>query len=649
MFFYDINESLIKAKRIIDDSRIKMVSFDIFDTLLIRPTLYPKDIFYIANKLTKEKYNESFLDMRIHAEEELGNPYANIYDIWNYIGKKFGWNEAKVDFYRNIEIIIEEDLLYARKQIYELYLYAVKRSKKIIAISDMYLTSDILKKVLWRNGYGHISEVYVSCECKKRKDTGELFAYVLEKEGINSPSSILHIGDNYNSDFKKAKKQGIKAVYIPSNMKIFFDRVNVKKIDKWENIYSDITPRLLLGFGINALFDNDLEEVKRGYLSLKGFSDIILFPMLMKIMLFIINDNHMNNYTQVSFAARDGYLPYQMYQIISRYLKNFKRAIYFDASRQAYSCIIEKSIYDKLNSRKITNDYTLEDYINSMIIDDKTKEKILGNITDQQKELKVLKNKKAIIDILNRNRNLILRDRDYQKKAATMYYNEIFNTKSEREIIFDCGYSGSISIALTTALNKKKYFDKIYIWENKKNRELDQENGTITYALFGMNRPAWMDELMECCLSPLKGGCKGFYIEDGMVKLKYENMLINSDMVRDIQDIQERCLAHTKLFMDIFSKYMSLLKWDFLDVFVSIAKYFFVNSGNKNEKIFCNFMIYDSFSAHKQSIALSHKIHDINNTLYCGRIKKCVRKVKNKICLLLKKVNLKVNQLNIML
>ena len=51
-----------------------------------------------------------------------------------------------------------------------------------------------------------------------------------------------------------------------------------------------------------------------------------------------------------------------------------------------------------------------------------------------------------------------------------------------------------------------------------------------------------MDELIECCLSPLKGGCKGFYIDSGILKTEYEHVWISTSMAQDIQTIQKRCL-----------------------------------------------------------------------------------------------------------
>ena len=45
--------------------------------------------------------------------------------------------------------------------------------------------SAVLEDVLNKNGYTEISDIYVSHENRARKDTGELYNIVLEKENIS--------------------------------------------------------------------------------------------------------------------------------------------------------------------------------------------------------------------------------------------------------------------------------------------------------------------------------------------------------------------------------------------------------------------------------------------------------------------------------
>ncbi len=76
-------------KNIIKNPNIKIISFDIFDTLLYRPCINPTDIFYlIANKVDR-LYNIDFIKLRLDAENLLNKPNANIYDIYAFIQKYY--------------------------------------------------------------------------------------------------------------------------------------------------------------------------------------------------------------------------------------------------------------------------------------------------------------------------------------------------------------------------------------------------------------------------------------------------------------------------------------------------------------------------------------------------------------------------------
>ena len=59
-------------------SKTQYVSFDIFDTLLVRPCINPKDIFVLLAQKYNSKYNIDFLNMRINAENDCKISNANI-------------------------------------------------------------------------------------------------------------------------------------------------------------------------------------------------------------------------------------------------------------------------------------------------------------------------------------------------------------------------------------------------------------------------------------------------------------------------------------------------------------------------------------------------------------------------------------------
>jgi len=185
-----------------------VVSFDVFDTLLLRPFDSPKDLFHIVGQ--KLEYLD-FADIRVRSEYEARkldkSGEINIYDIYGHMEKYCGIDsETGV----KTEFETEFDLLYANPFIKKVYDILIKKNKKIIAVTDMYLPCAMIKKILDNCGYNGISEIFVSCEYKKSKFSGALFEAVKQKTGPDL--KYIHIGDNPLSDYERAKKHGFSAV-----------------------------------------------------------------------------------------------------------------------------------------------------------------------------------------------------------------------------------------------------------------------------------------------------------------------------------------------------------------------------------------------------------------------------------------------------
>lgn len=151
----------------ISDSTIKVVSFDIFDTLLLRPVLEPADTF----RLLENKLNiPNFHNMRTTAEAE-ARKHKSVYvqditlnDIYDMYEKLFNVTKEEKERLLQEELKLEYTILYERKSAKYLYEKARAEEKRIIIISDMYLSKEFLDKVLKKNGYDGYSNLYVSSE-----------------------------------------------------------------------------------------------------------------------------------------------------------------------------------------------------------------------------------------------------------------------------------------------------------------------------------------------------------------------------------------------------------------------------------------------------------------------------------------------------
>ena len=109
------------------------------------------------------------------------------------------------------EIETELDLAFANPYMKQVYLEAVNLNKKIIAVSDMYLPSDVIKKMLKKCGYDKFDDIIVSNDYGVSKRSTKLYEKV--KEMYGEDLKYIHIGDNAVSDNRSARKSGIDTVF----------------------------------------------------------------------------------------------------------------------------------------------------------------------------------------------------------------------------------------------------------------------------------------------------------------------------------------------------------------------------------------------------------------------------------------------------
>lgn len=189
-----------------------VISFDIFDTLILRPFANPTDLFYVlANRLNILNFHT----IRINAEKEAraesmqknGNHEITIYDIYEKINRKTGLSVEKGV---EAELQAELDFCFANPYMKRVFDILIDQGKNIIITSDMYLPVDLMTQLLESCGYSGYSELYVSCDYSCNKRNGGLYKNILRK---HKNESFVHVGDNATSDIDVPRKMGLDAVF----------------------------------------------------------------------------------------------------------------------------------------------------------------------------------------------------------------------------------------------------------------------------------------------------------------------------------------------------------------------------------------------------------------------------------------------------
>lgn len=430
-----------------------VISFDIFDTLIKRDVPLPIDVFKIAYKMTSKdasdfevkKFVEDRIQAEIKARKITDKEEVSFEEIYDHLVNKYG---EKSQLIMEKEAYVEKKVCVSNPTIKEIYDYAIRLNKKIIITSDMYLDLNVIESILEENGYYDYENIFLSSELYRTKSTGSLFEIVKQKyKGKN----IIHIGDNYKSDYINAKRSGINSFYIPIND-------NKLKHSKRKN-------NKVLNKFINNRLSNSNYFYNIGY--------ECLGPLLYGYVNWIHEKNSDGN---KFFLARDGHV------MMEAYLKCFPNddVKYIYASRRGLivpSLNKYKKIEDMLSHIFIGRYISIEDVLLKLGV---RKENINSNDNIFNRKYKSIKHlledkeaKKLIISFYDE----IINNSEKEEKLIKEYYEEL-SFKKDVSII-DIGWFGNMQHALNLIFHDECNVTGYYIGVRESGDKNNQMNGYI--------------------------------------------------------------------------------------------------------------------------------------------------------------------------
>lgn len=302
------------------------VSFDIFDTLIMRKTLQPEDVFLIVErKLTDRGCHCDFVTNRRRAilENVIANP--NIHQIYDQFAEFTGLSAAECQDILRLEIEIEKRVLITRKAIAGVLQRIHDLGKPVFLITDMYLPADIIKEILTDLGITQYDDLLVSCDNHSLK-TESLFSIYRKKHAF---SHYLHIGDNPLSDIDCAERNDIDTVYLPSALKTFMEYDSQDLFKQADTI----DKRNMLGFMLAEIYNDPFMLPQKREWHIQDMTLLALAPVVFCMIAKLKGIVEKGNYDQVLFASRDGYVLKKLYDEIKE--KGDTKGVYFYTSRRA--------------------------------------------------------------------------------------------------------------------------------------------------------------------------------------------------------------------------------------------------------------------------------------------------------------------------
>lgn len=472
------------------------VSFDIFDTLLKRDVPKPTDVFKIVERKSNEKgFYEKRKKAEVLARTKSNNKEITLDDIYAC------YDGDRIDVLMVNEINTEIELSFINKEIQSIFQYAMKNSK-IILISDMYLSRDVIEQLLKKNGISGFSALYISNECGMSKAEGSLFEYVCDDLQV-APQKVMHIGNSFKADYLSAKKRGISSCKIPTYRRRL-QRNYTSKAAKFDNKVFDA-------------FLNNHVDVDDTY---NQFGYEVFGPLLYGFVRWLYTEAMKEGIKQIMFLARDGFVMKKLYDSLG-YDKNIP-SLYIEVSRRSLRVpqLAKNSKFEKvMSSLSVPNMTNVTQIFDSLGLDaNNYRQQIEKNNIDFTALLK----RDHLVDD-ERIKQLYEDIREELESNAIDEYNNLmcylkqFNF-SKKTAVVDIGWAGSMQRALIDSLDDLHIDNDIYgyyVGMTKKSRITlrGQEGRAKGYAFDCFNR---QDEELE---SAYIGLIESMFLElEGSVK-----------------------------------------------------------------------------------------------------------------------------------
>lgn len=343
----------------------KLYSFDVFDTLITRNVACPTGIFTIMqNELcSNDEYSNvpdyiknDFASLRKEAEKRArsmcgANKCEDITldDIYSVLLQN-GMSQENARRIRQLEVLTEKRNIVPISSNIQKVKKLISEGQDVILISDMYLPTDVVREFLTPYGecFSDI-DIYVSCQYKKCKRTGNLYRIVRRNKDI-AFHEWVHYGDNPINDVESAKKLGIHG-----------ELLGYPKLYDYENkLNSGVEGYAQLVFGTCRNIRINVSQTLNESIG-SCIAGIILYPY----MTWVLNNAISQGIEKLYFVARDGYILKWMADIMISANKLPLETEYLYGSRKAWRLPALTSNIDYISIKELV-DVSNNNYITSL-------------------------------------------------------------------------------------------------------------------------------------------------------------------------------------------------------------------------------------------------------------------------------------------
>lgn len=524
-----------------------MISFDIFDTLVMRKVFLPIDVYRIMEeRLDKQTGKKThFQEIRQRASRLLANPTLS--EIYDKMAALLGKPRAEMDAWQAMELETDKALLVGREDMIRLCRETMAE-KPVFLISDMHYESDVLQELLAQCGLSvRREQILVSCEQKMAKTDHDWWPHY--KKNYVGDKKALHIGDDRNADILRAEACGITAYQVMSAMELW-EHSSVKDIlPSVSSLYSSLTMGLLGAQIFNSPFSLNATKGTIRFDSEKEAGFCMMGALLESFSAWLWKMTQEKKIHTLLFFGRDGYLLRPLYEhfILSRKRKSEygKKSIYLEISRSA---VWSAAIFDEADIYEIAafpftgtfREFLAERYDVTI---DVAAEGAERSVSDLQKKPGVLNRQLAVY------KENIIKQSANERKAYRHYFDSLGEKK--HFAVVDTMFHGTIQQYLSRILQQRLEGFYLCVYTGKDNPCL--QNNVMYSCLKGTEGTD--DTAVRSCFSYRRGEFMDafFTSPEGMLKyIRADNQMVRAPQMTNQKNfsIREDMAEGIRCFMD---------------------------------------------------------------------------------------------------
>jgi FMN phosphatase YigB (HAD superfamily) len=458
--------TLDDVKAMLEGKGIKIVAFDIFDSLLIRPVIRPEIIKTIIGHRSQEMVGDDYAELRAHAEElarsRLGRD-VGLEDIYAEFASLTGTSIDEVGRLCAVEEQVELNLVSPRPECIDIFNHAIGSGKRVVLVSDMFLPRRIVEKMLSNNGVVGYHALYLSSDVGVRKDTGALYRLLLEREQL-APDELLVVGDNEHSDVQVPMNLGIEVCHILRPVEIARSLPRFFRIIEWVRTKGDVNEQLMLGLVTRKLFGPICyQSFDPAGLILGGPEHIgyaVVGPVILSFCLWLMDAAKKDRIEKLYFLAREGQLLKAVYDRVAMHVEDAIPSEYLVLSRRAVMVPMIESADDIYRIAQ-DHDYFLNElrefvkYRYGLILTDEDLHNLYRKgLWKEEKKLELPRDILRVKPVLKELTKKIIARSRIECPGLAAYLNRVELNDVTSVAVVDVGYSATVQEKLCRFLRK---------------------------------------------------------------------------------------------------------------------------------------------------------------------------------------------------